>query len=176
MLTTVQAAGYLHHIKLLSPDPARLAAFYATAMDMDVRRQDDGTFLCTGPARRLLVGDGPAKTLGFGAFAVRDADALAAMLARARQEVLAPAPFASPLFKPGAFSVRDPDGNTVVFGLGHEQSATRGIRGPIQHLTLATSDVEAIEAFYAGKARLCRVRPGRRRIRAHDHLLHALQP
>lgn len=150
MLTTVQAGAYLHHIKLQSPDPAALAAFYGASMVMDVRRQDDG-FLCTGPGRRLLIGEGPAKTLGFGSFAVRDADALAAMRARAEQEGLMPEPFATPLFGPGAFRVRDPDGNRIVFGLGAVDPASKGLRGPIQHLTLATTDVDAIEGFYAGK-------------------------
>ena len=151
MLTTVQAGAYLHHLKLLSPDPAALAAFYGEAMDMAVRREDDGSYLCTGPARRLLIGEGPAKALGFGAFAVRDEASLAAMRARAEQEGIGAEPFEGSLFKPGAFVVADPDGNRIVFGLGVEQAPTPGIRGPIQHLTLATSDVQAIEDFYAGK-------------------------
>ena len=31
----------LHHLELLSPDPARLASFHADAMDMDARPVGD---------------------------------------------------------------------------------------------------------------------------------------
>ena len=57
----------------------------------------------------------------------------------------------SPLFQPGAFAVQDPDGNVIAFGLGRHEPATSGLRGPLQHLTLATEDPRAIEAFYVDK-------------------------
>jgi len=153
MLTALQASAYLHHLNLRTPDVKRLAAFYASIMDMTVVRQDDEAALLAGPQRRLLLTPGPAKALGHAGFAVRDDEGLAGLRARAAGQGLAPLDASVLLFEAGAFSVRDPDGNVVVFGRAIAEAAEPGkrIRGPIQHLTLATRDVEAIEEFYAGK-------------------------
>lgn len=152
MLTTVASGAYLHHIRLLSPEPERLAHFYGAAMNMHVERRADDDFLCSGPGRRLLIGAGDRNVLGHGAFAVRDRNALESIRERAGREGL---PLSDPsygLFGAGVFAVSDPDGNTIQFGLSADPVEKRhGLRGPIQHLTLATRDVDAIEGFYAGK-------------------------
>jgi catechol 2,3-dioxygenase-like lactoylglutathione lyase family enzyme len=150
MSTAVRAGAYLHHLKLTSPDPAGMAAFYGRVMDMPVSKSIDGAYLCQGPLRRILFAEGPAKGLAFAAFACRDAEGLAELRARAseRLEIL---PSPSPLFGEEAFGVRDPDGNLILFGLGKPQAEPKGLRGPIQHLTLATHDVLAIEQFYVEK-------------------------
>ena len=63
---------------------------------------------------------------------------------------LQPRTVASRLFQPEAFFVTDPDGNVLHFGLAPVSTAMpKGIRGPIQHLTLASRDIEAIESFYS---------------------------
>ncbi len=150
-LTALKAGAYLHHLHLSSPDPERLARFYGDAMDMDVQRRN-GAWLCSGPGRRLVVSAGEAKKLAHGAFACRDREGLDELRQRARDEGLDPQPGPDSLFAQDAFAVRDPDDNTIVFGLaGDEDTHRAGIRGPIQHLTLATHDVMAIEGFYAGK-------------------------
>ena len=155
ILTALRTGAYLHHLQLLSEAPARLAEFYGSAMDMTVKPLGDDLWLCQGPARRILVGKGHSKTLGFCAFACRDAFGLDELRARAAAEGLEPAASPSPLFEDQAFSVRDPDGNVVVFGLAPQLAAEAEERprlhGPLQHLTLATRDPDALEAFYSGK-------------------------
>lgn len=150
--TAVQAGAYIHHIKLHSPDPERLALFYGEAMDMDVQRLGD-EWLCTGPKRRVIIGKGQAKQLGYGALGCRSRDALTQLRARAEIQELELEASQSPLFEEGAFGVRDHDNNLILFGIGLEDSQVNGRRmhGPIQHLTLATKDLDAFEAFYAGK-------------------------
>lgn len=151
-LTALKAGAFLHHLHLHSPDPERLATFYGDAMDMGVARQGDRAFACSGPERRLVISEGPAKALAYGAFACRDRDGLDEIRSRAQQEGLEPAPFSTPLFAQDAFAVSDPDGNAIVFGLAAREPAPRHrMKGPIQHLTLATKDVTALEDFYAGK-------------------------
>ena len=150
--TTVKAGAYLHHLQILSPDPERLARFYGDAIEMVVSRQDAKTWRCTGPGRCLLIGEGPARSLGYGAFACRDSEGLQEIRARAEQEGLQPRIFDGPFFAKGAFSVRDPDGNVIVFGFSEDGPVKGiGLKAPIQHLTLTTSDVNALEKFYAGK-------------------------
>jgi catechol-2,3-dioxygenase len=152
MLTALKAGAYLHHIHMKSPDPERLATFYGDALDMSVERQGNGTFACSGPGRRLVVSEGQAKKLAHGAFACRDREGLDDIRARAEGEGLDPEPVSTPLFAQDAFLVTDPDGNAIVFGLAASDGASRpGLKGPIQHLTLATHDVMAIETFYASK-------------------------
>ncbi len=150
MSVAVNAGTFLHHIQLRSSDPAGLAAFYADVMDMTARPLGGNEWLCEGPLRRVLFTPGQNKTLGYGAFGCRDAEGLAALRAKAGQEGLAILPSPSPLFAEG-FAVRDPDGNQIAFGLGHTEAPRPGLRGPIQHLTLATRDPVATEAFYVDK-------------------------
>jgi len=149
MSTAVGAGAYLHHMQLLSRDPAGLAGFYADAMDMAARPAEGG-WIAEGPGRQLLFAQGPDKTLGYCAFACRDAEGLAAIRARAEGRGAGILPSPSPLFGAEAFGVRDPDGNLVIFGLSKGDIRRPGLRAPLQHLTLATHDPEAIEAFYVG--------------------------
>ena len=151
-LTTVKAGAYLHHLHILSPDPKRLADFYGDAIEMVVSRQDAQTWMCTGPGRCLLISEGPARLLKYGAFACRDLQGLQEIRARAEREGLQPESFETPFFTPDAFSIRDPDGNVIVFGFAeHGPVKGRGLKGPIQHLTLDTRNVTLMEKFYCDK-------------------------
>jgi catechol 2,3-dioxygenase len=150
--TAVQAGAHIHHINLRSPDPERLAAFYANAMDMEVERLD-GEWLCTGPMRRVIIGQGEAKMLGYGALGCRSREVLAQLRERIEAEGVHLEASPSPLFEEGAFGVRDHENNLILFGFGREDRRVNGHRmhAPIQHLTLATHDLEGFESFYAGK-------------------------
>ena len=151
-LTTVRAGAYLHHLMIFSPEPERLARFYGETMEMAVSRPDSKSWLCMGPGRCLLVGEGTARSLGHAAFACRDQGALLDLRTRSEQEGLQPQIFASPFFAGGSFSVRDPDGNQVVFGFSKSGPAKgHGRTARLQHLTLATRNVGSIEGFYADK-------------------------
>jgi catechol 2,3-dioxygenase len=150
MSTALGAGAYLHHIQLRSSDPARLARFYADAMDMTAR-QLDGDWLCEGPLRRVLTTRGENRKLGHAGFGCRDADGVVAVRARAEKGGVEILPSPSPLFGPEAFAMRDPDGNVIAFGLGKPEQPRAGLRGPLQHLTLATLDPVAIENFYVNK-------------------------
>jgi catechol 2,3-dioxygenase-like lactoylglutathione lyase family enzyme len=151
--TALQAAAYLHHLHFNTPDPAGLAGWYGRAMEMEVEVLPDHLWLTSGPARQVIFSMGKAKTLAHAGFAVRDADSLAGLRKHAEQMGVSPVDIKTPLFAPGSFSVKDPDGNLIIFGLSlaRPDGWKRAIRGPIQHLTLATRDVSAIEDFYAGK-------------------------
>jgi catechol 2,3-dioxygenase len=152
-LSALQASAYLHHLHLRSPVPQRLAEWYSKAMDMQSESLPGDLWLTTGPARQVLFSRGDAKKLGHAGFAVRDAESLKGLRERAEKMGISPQSIETPLFQPGAFEVTDPDGNGIFFGLAKSQPVkiTKAIRGPIQHLTLATRDVQAIEDFYAGK-------------------------
>lgn len=146
------AGAYLHHIQLLTPEPDRLADFYARALQMD-RAGATGTVSCDGEGRLVLFGQGAPKRLGFAAFAVRDAESLAAIRASAERNGVPIEAFPSP-FLAEAVAVRDPDGNVIAFGLATPHGCLNDparLVGRLQHLTFATRDLAAFEAFYAGK-------------------------
>lgn len=151
--TALEVSAYLHHIHLHSPDPEALANWYGRIIRMDVQPLSDGLWLTTGPARQVLFSIGKARTLAHAGFAVRDAESLKQLRDRAEQMGVPTACAQTPLFEPGGFYVTDPDGNQIHFGLSlpRPTDTTNSLHGPIQHLTLATLDVMAIEDFYAGK-------------------------
>lgn len=151
-LSAVQAGAYLHHLAFESTDPERLAKFYATAMDMDLHEISETEWRCEGPDRRMIVVPGSDKTLAYAGFACRDADGLDALRERVAAEGVSLEENPSPYFEPGAFAVRDPDGNLICFGLARAYENKRNaIPGPTQHLTFASFDVNAFMDFYNGK-------------------------
>ncbi len=155
-LTALQASAFLHHIHLGSAEPARLARFYADVMQMSLEERPDGTFLLRGPMRRLLIGPGEPRKLLRAGFGVRDQAGLDGLRERATEQGLRLEEQPADLFRPGAFRVTDPDGNLVVFGLAADDASgqagpAQGLRGPLQHLTLASRDIEALQEFYAGR-------------------------
>lgn len=151
MHSAVSTGAYLHHLQIGSPDPARLAAYYRDALQTQVSTIGN-VLLCTGPGRRTLFAPGQAGELQYSAFACRDAQALAGLRAFARDKGVALEDSPSPLFGDDAFGVRDPEGNLMLFGLADEEADTpRAIRGPIQHVTVTSTDLDRMEAFYADK-------------------------
>jgi len=149
-LTAVKAGAYTHHLALSSPDPERLARYYADTMDMTAV-QHGTSWLVRGPGRRMIISRSEKNGLVHVGMGVRDTDALAELRARAEKEDLAPKPFAGELFSAGAFMVTDPDGNRMAFGHAPEDPPAKGLLGPLQHVTFATRDIARFEAFYAGK-------------------------
>ena len=146
-----QAGAYLHHLAFTSPDPEALARFYGDAMDMAVIRASDEEWRCEGPRRRLILSPGPAKQLDYAGFACRNQTGLALLRARAEDRGILRKPGPSSLFGEESFSVADPDGNRICFGLAPAESRRDGLHAPVQHLTLASKDAEAFEAFYHGE-------------------------
>jgi hypothetical protein len=109
------------------------------------RSKSDNGWIVQGPAQRLLISQGTEKKLASAGFAVRDKEALDGLKARANERDFRPLPASDPFFGADAFSVTDPDGNRIVFGLsGGDTKVAMTIRGPLQHLTLATTDVATI--------------------------------
>lgn len=143
----------MHHFRLNSAQPERLVEWYGKAAGMAARKAGDGLWHMAGPQRRMLIGEGADETVDFVAFALDDADRLAALQARLKDLPLEESP--SPLFGNAAFAVRDPDGLLLVFGVplpGHDEHATKeGIAGRTQHIVFASTDPVRQQDFYGDK-------------------------
>jgi catechol 2,3-dioxygenase-like lactoylglutathione lyase family enzyme len=140
----------LHHLRRDSPEPERLARFYADLLGDPVEVIGPALWHVHGPARRLVVGQGEAAAVPYFALSLGDAD----QLRRFRQELeragMPTRGVSSPLLGPGAFEVTDPDGRAVVFD-SPAVKAPPPQRGPVarlQHFVCATSRMSAMLQFY----------------------------
>lgn len=150
----MEIGARLHHLHLLSPQPEALAQFYSRAYGM--RAEASGSvWICSAPNRRLVIGEGPVNRLAYFAFAFANEAAIDAQ----RQRVASHASIGanlSPLFDQRAFSVVDPHGNSVVFGVGSSTPslaaapATSPAPSPIrlQHFALRSTQPSDLLPFY----------------------------
>ena len=149
---TAEGSARLDHLQILSDSPDRLAGFYRDALAMTAQSLDGHRWLCTAPARRVLIAPGAPRTLGFAAYRAHSEAALAAIRERLDRhgQTLGPSP--TPLFGREAFSMTDPDGNTLVFGHGargrRPPGAGPALDGRLQHVVFASDDPERLLAFY----------------------------
>lgn len=147
-----ELSAQLDHLQLLTDAPERLGAFYAEALGMTPERLGQDLWLCAAPERRVLIGRGQSQTLRFAAYRFESQSGFAAMRERLERYGIALGTSPSPLFGPPAFSLTDPDGNTMIFG--HEASVRsapetrKGLRARLQHVALASDNPERLLRFY----------------------------
>jgi catechol 2,3-dioxygenase len=144
--------GELNEIALRSPEPSRLAEFYAGALGYDFTRDGDG-LVGAASGRRMRIVQGPARTLEFAAFSLADADQLADLRQR-----LSTAGVTSSLSNAAAFDggpalrFLDPDGNGFAFGVtdpkGGAAADPAGRAARLQHIVFASRDAERWIRFF----------------------------
>ena len=152
-LTAVQADIFLHHLEIQSSNPERLSNFYSNIMDMKIDKLSSDKFLCDGPSRKIIITLGKDKTLSHAGMVCRNENNLNGFKDFLNQKELKLKDFNSELYKPGSFSVEDPDKNVLCFGVLKDKSTAslNGIHAPLQHLTFASEDVVSFQNFYENK-------------------------
>ncbi len=146
----------LDHIRLDSPEPRALAAFYAGSMGMASKPLGDGSYLVHGRERRLIIGPGAARANPYNAFALGDRAQLDAYRGFVGARGVSPEPAPTRLFADGAFAARDPDGRLVAFGVPKPDVADgapadgppAALPGRLQHVVVATARLPELIAFY----------------------------
>jgi 4-hydroxy-tetrahydrodipicolinate synthase len=139
----------LHHLRRDSPEPERLAEFYARLLGDRIERLEDGTWLVAGQGRALIAGPGEAGAVPYYALALRDAAQLERYRAELSAQGIACERAPTPLFAPGAFAVTDPDGRRVAFGLPQPLAqGAAGNRARLQHFVCASAALEPLLRFY----------------------------
>ena len=152
-LTAVQADIFLHHLEIQSSNPERLSNFYSNIMDMKIEKLSSDKFLCDGPSRKIIITLGKDKTLSHAGMVCRNENNLNGFKDFLNQKELKLKDYNSELYKPGSFSVEDPDKNVICFGVLKDKSTAslNGIHAPLQHLTFASEDVVSFQNFYENK-------------------------
>lgn len=140
----------LSYLQLGSADPGQLARFYAQVFGMRVQEIDAG-WVCSGPDRCLVLSEGSSNSLLSAGYAVADASILTNLAERAGAHLVDTTALDSYLFAPGAISLRDPDGNRVVYGIPAIQAGVEHPKAPparLQHVVVGSTDIERMVAFY----------------------------
>lgn len=144
----------LDHLRLDSTDPDKLVEFYREALRMTPTPAGDGATLMSGPDRRLLLGRGERNSHPFSAWRLAHEDQVVRFRAFVQGNGLEPLPSPTPLFAPGAFAVRDPDGRLAVFGVPRDAGDTPRRERPaarLEHVVVASPQLEPMRAFYVEK-------------------------
>src|SRR6185436_3323091 len=142
----------LHHLRRDSTEPERLARWYGELLDDRVEPLANGEWLVHSHQRRLLVGRGRPAAVPMIALAMRDAAHLGAHAAALDAAGVKREPSASSLFQEGAWSVTDPDGRRVLFGLPVRAAGVPGkLHGRLQHFVCASTRVPEMLAFWRDK-------------------------
>jgi catechol 2,3-dioxygenase-like lactoylglutathione lyase family enzyme len=136
----------MHHLRRDSPQPERLAKFYGELLGDPVQPLGGETWLVAGRERRMVIGKGKAGAVPYFALQMQDAAHLAAFGDGVTKKESSP----TALFEEGAFSLRDPDGRQVVFGLPRNDISSASLPGRLQHFVCATQQLPEMIAFYRG--------------------------
>jgi catechol 2,3-dioxygenase-like lactoylglutathione lyase family enzyme len=140
----------LYYIAIASPDPAALASWYASVMGLALSKTSLGT-RGRGPGRDVFFKLGNPNTLACAGYAVKDADELARLERRIRNESWQVERLAEDtLFQPGGMSIRDPDQNEIHFGLlaDDEKPKVAGLPARLQHVVFASREARHLSEFY----------------------------
>ena len=151
----LQAA--LQCLHLYSPAPLEAARFYRDTYGMTLEPAGGGagaeTYVCRAPGRQLMLSTGPANQLNYAHFGFHEDAAWKAFSARFEGRALEPLPPALRQLARagGAVSLRDPDGNNIVFTgpVDSDMAAPPGLPpAKLQHFALRTPQLDAMLDYY----------------------------
>jgi len=143
----IESPASLYYLHITSENPQRLAAFYRDQMSMAESMINDTHVLLAG-SRAAIISAGPTAELAFPAYSLRDEAALAAMRARLLKHDVTLQPLDSPLYRPGAFVVADPQGRRTAFGLSNQHRDADAEPARLQHAVFQTTDLATVVKFY----------------------------
>lgn len=147
-MATLSAA--LQRLHITSPEPERLADFYARTYGMRVA-QIGAVWHCAAPEREVAFSTGEANQLRYALFRLENTSAW-----RAFQGRVAAAPQATlpddPALATDAIALADPDGNIIVFEGPAHGAADKAPAAPpaqLQHFAFRTQQIGRMLAFYS---------------------------
>lgn len=155
-MTTLQTSTplRLHHLHLRSSAPQALAAFYEDLFELRPATAPDGLLALAGGERAVVIHPGQAGeagTLAMAAYAARSAEELAALRARLGDIVQDAGAAGEVFFRSGAFTVTDPQGRRLLFGVPRTRREPDRMAARLQHTVFQTTDLASVVDFYVNR-------------------------
>ncbi|WP_020203077.1 MULTISPECIES: VOC family protein [Cupriavidus] len=149
-MTTLQTSTplRLHHLHLRSTAPDALASFYQDLFELRRVPAPAGTVALAGGERAVVIGQGEDAGLAVAAYAARSAQDLAALRARLADLARDAGPAGEIFFAPGAFTVADPQGRVLLFGVPRAGREPDRLSARLQHTVFQTTDLATVVDFY----------------------------
>ncbi len=152
-INAIQAGFNLDHLAIETRRKKDLANFYQNIMKMQYLVKKNNDIICIGPSRKLIIKEGINNRLSFAGFSCRSEKDLKSFKSFVKSNDVNILNFKNPYLKKNSFSIADPDGNIISFGLSLNENKNYGevLNGPLQHLTFSSLDVETFQNFYSEK-------------------------
>lgn len=143
----VSTPAHLHHLHVDSPNPAKLAGFYAQMLGCEHSTAGD-SHIMTGPGRAMIISPSTASGQRYAAYALRDDGQLGQLRERLQVHAVRCNALDDPLFSPGAFFVNDPQQRRVAFGVSARTACNTVAPARLQHTVFQTTELHAVVRFY----------------------------
>jgi catechol 2,3-dioxygenase len=146
----IESPASLYFLHIASEDPPRLAAFYRDQMAMN-ETVDGDVHLLKGGSRAAVISAGQSNTLLCFGYAVQSEEGLNILRERLLKNGVAMQAYASALYQAGAFSISDPQGRQVAFGLPVTPREPDQEPARLQHVVFQTTELESMVRFFVEK-------------------------
>ena len=141
----------LHHLHVNSDAPDALAAFYQDLFDLQPVTAPAGVQALAGGERAVVIHAGNAGELAMAAYAARSSGELAQLRARLADLAQDADAAGEIFFHTGAFTVADPQGRQLLFGVPRTQRAPDAMAARLQHTVFQTTELARVVDFYVNR-------------------------
>lgn len=149
-MTTLQTTTplRLHHLHLCSSAPDALAAFYQELFELQPVSAPERLIALAGGERAVVIHQGESGGLAMAAYAARSPEELAQLRDRLAELVCDSGPEGEIFFAPGAFTVTDPQGRRLLFGVPRSGRQSDRLAARLQHTVFQTTELKTVVDFY----------------------------
>ncbi|MCH9675664.1 MAG: VOC family protein [Gammaproteobacteria bacterium] len=138
----------LDHFVLHSARPDELLRFYEQALGLEVNDLGNGRSALAGRERMLIIDEGVSECVPEVGFGFADAAQLSGFRTTLEARGMSVSPANCSELDGPIFSVMDPDGLRLLFGISPSRPVREGLAGRLQHIVFATPDTTKIVDFY----------------------------
>ena len=142
----------LHHLSFATNQREEMVAFYRDQMGMVDINERGGDIILQAKNRIMHLIDGPKNQLNYAGYGAPNQAALMDLRQRHEGSGLVISPSPSLVFGEEAYTLVDPDGNKMVFGLYSDAHKSIGsMPGRMQHVVVASLNVQPMIDYYTKK-------------------------
>jgi catechol 2,3-dioxygenase-like lactoylglutathione lyase family enzyme len=142
----------LHHLSFTTDNLQKMMAFYRDQMGMTDIKKSGGDIILQAKDRIMHLANGLKNQLNYAGYGAPSQAELMSLRQRHKEAGLVILPSPSLVFGTEAYTLIDPDGNKMVFGLGAElTNTTNAMPGRMQHVVVGSLNVQPMIDYYTEK-------------------------